>query len=61
MQQLVEAEQSKKEGFLVSVCLTGDGVAEKEVWDFGMNKLERRVTELLGKSAEMSMSKYFIL
>lgn len=58
---MVEAEECKKEGFLVSVCLRGDGVGEKEVWDFGIRKIEGRVIELLGKSAEMSMSKYFIL
>ena len=52
---------SRKEGFLVSVCLRGDGVGEKEVWDFGVGRLHDRVGEILGNAGEMGIGKYMIL
>ena len=32
---------------LISICLDGTGVGEKAVWDFGIDKLHLRITELL--------------
>lgn len=61
LEQILVSEESIKEGYLVSCCLRGDGVGEKEVWDFKINKLYKRISDILCENTEMSISKYFIL
>ena len=61
LKQLITTEECNREGYLVSKCLRDDGVGEKEVWDFGVSKLQGRITEFLDSNSELSLNRYFIL
>lgn len=47
LKQLLSSEFSNQEALLISLCLDGTGVGEKSVWDFGVDKLHNRVSEIL--------------
>ena len=46
---------------IICVCMNGDGVGEKEVWDFGVEKLHKKVTEILKSESNLKMDRYWYI
>lgn len=47
LKQLINSQFSNQEVLLISLCFQGNGVGQKSVWDFGVEKIHDRIKEII--------------
>lgn len=58
LDHMIAKESSSNEVLLVYMSLTGDGVGEKRVWDWGIPKIYEQITSKFKDESQLSLSIY---